>query len=227
MRNVTRPPIPSSLKNHATRWTNELLNEITRCQRSNETVDDKFYNKYSTDSVKKSLNKMYNNYCCYCESKVGDVDYPHVEHRKPKRKKNGIPVSPFPELTYEWTNLHLSCAICNNSKGTKYDDTNPILDAMSDVDIQNHFEYTPCDLIGIYWWPKTNRGKTTMEHADLNRDKLMERRQVMWNKITEIIIKLNRDPQNPAREIVLKELNDKKHGKFGSMVSFLMDSLLN
>ena len=133
-------------------------------------------------AVKKALNDMYNGYCCYCEGKTGKVDYPHIEHRKPRK--------PFPEDTYDWDNLHLSCVICNTEKGKKWNEIYPILDAVRDIPLSEHFSYN-IDDAGIYVIPRTNRGKTTRQHTDLNRDKLLAVRAKLCSKILEQINLLN------------------------------------
>ena len=226
MRNVKRGEKPASLKTYYVKWTNELLDEIARCEITGEKVDEKYYNRYKTKSVKDSLSKMYNNYCCYCETKVGVASFAHIEHRKPKRQNNGIPLTPFPELTYEWKNLHLACSQCNNSKGTQYDYTNPILDAVSDVNIQIHFKYEAL-VGGVHWYPETARAETTEKHTKLNRNKLTEARQSVWIDITNIIINLKGHPNNPAKAIVLKELKKRTEGQYGTLVKYLIDKLLN
>ena len=50
------------------------------------------------------LIKKLGNYCCYCERRL-PLD---VEHVHPKSK--------HPSLTYEWSNLLLSCGNCNSTK---------------------------------------------------------------------------------------------------------------
>ena len=51
----------------------------------------------------------------------GVVAYEHIEHLKPKSK--------YPELAFQWENLHLACQRCNVEKGDRFDEDNPILDA--------------------------------------------------------------------------------------------------
>ena len=225
MRNCNRGPIPDSLNRHGARWTKELLDEIERCAKTGEKVKEKFYTKYATTSVKEGLDNIYKNFCCYCEAQIGIVDYPHIEHCKPKRQKNGVPIKAYPELTYEWENLHLACTRCNVAKGTKYDEVNPILDSVLDTNINTHFKYD-ASLGGVYWYPKTLRGKTTADHADLNRDGLTQARQEIWLKITNLITDIKENPGNPSNDLITMNLRKKVYGPYGSMIKYLLDTLL-
>src|SRR5439155_20909400 len=107
----------------------------------------------------------------YCEAQIGVVAFDHIEHRKPKRR--------FPRNCFDWRNLHLGCPKCNQAKGEKWVATNPILDSVVDVPIQNHLTYEFREATGVVRRAKTPQGETTVNHADLNRDKLCEaRRQI-------------------------------------------------
>lgn len=83
-----------------------------------EKVRHKFSsNCYSHVSVKKALVGIYNNKCAYCESDISNGSFWRVEHYRPKGKVQESPEHPgYYWLAYEWTNLLLSCEICNNSK---------------------------------------------------------------------------------------------------------------
>src|SRR5688572_8793836 len=156
MRNVRRTHKPSSLSRNSTKWTNLLLAEIKRCQVCGESVLDKFYNKYNQKDIRSALNKMYDNCCCYCESKLGLVDYPHIEHRKPKR---GSHINCFPDLCFDWDNLHLACTKCNINKADKFDNIHSILDAVADLNIESHFVYNLVVDGDLLWLHLTKRAE--------------------------------------------------------------------
>lgn len=213
MINVTRPAEPLSLRNNATRWTNELLRKIEECNTENKKVPESSYNKYNKKDVKKSLERMYKKLCCYCEARLGVVDFPHIEHMKPKKI--------FPEDTFNWNNLHLACTKCNNFKGDKYDEKFPILDPSQDIPISEHLDYE------LYWIiPKTKRGKTTEEHVDLNREDLSVVRREILERTLIVIGKVNVDPQNPENGVRRKQLGKKCKGEFGSLIKWAMDRYL-
>lgn len=70
---------------------------------------------YNTPEVNAALVEMFHKKCYICENKI--ITSYQIEHLIPHRKDN--------ELKYDWNNLFLSCAHCNNTKLGKYD---PILD---------------------------------------------------------------------------------------------------
>lgn len=71
---------------------------------------------YGHETVKRALVEAQHGKCCFCESKTGmDGD---VEHYRPKAgysqgKGRRIQGPGYYWLAYEWRNLLLSCAICN------------------------------------------------------------------------------------------------------------------
>lgn len=217
MKNVTRTHIPESLKKNSARWKIVLLNKIDEMNGNVSSVPDNYFGKYNKPDVKDALKAMYNQCCCYCEGQVGVVDFPHIEHRKPKKV--------FPDETYEWGNLHLACEQCNVPKGDQYDDQNPILDAVNDVPITAHLTY---DLAGMGVWrfSKTQRGNTTIEHTKLNRDGLKTARLEVLLIVLKIIGDIKNDPSNPGNNVKKQQLNEMCKGSFGSLIKYAMDTYL-
>ncbi len=70
---------------------------------------------YNTKEVNAALQEMFFGKCYLCENK--EITSYQIEHLHPH--KGNI------ELKYDWNNLFLSCAHCNNIKSDKYE---PILD---------------------------------------------------------------------------------------------------
>ncbi|MCM1193670.1 MAG: HNH endonuclease [Butyrivibrio sp.] len=70
---------------------------------------------YNTPEVNAALNEMFHGKCYICENKEG-TSY-QIEHLVPHRGDV--------DLKYDWNNLFLSCAHCNNTKLDRFD---PILD---------------------------------------------------------------------------------------------------
>lgn len=70
---------------------------------------------YNTPEVNKALQELFHGKCYICENK--QVTSYQIEHLVPHHNK--------PDLKYDWNNLFLSCAHCNN---TKLDQYHPILD---------------------------------------------------------------------------------------------------
>ncbi|MCH7871782.1 MAG: HNH endonuclease, partial [Planctomycetes bacterium] len=107
---------------------------------------------------------MYGGLCCYCETEIGVVAFEHIEHRRPKAR--------FPKHCFDWGNLHLACPKCNQAKGDNWNGRSPILDAVRDSPIGTHMTYDWREVLGVIRSAKTKRGCTTIDHADLNRERL-------------------------------------------------------
>lgn len=74
---------------------------------------------YKGADVKQQLKEDQHSKCVYCECKLNG-DYGHVEHFRPKGgytipPSNALKKPGYYWLAYEWSNLLLSCSICNTS----------------------------------------------------------------------------------------------------------------
>lgn len=220
MRNISRRPEPVSLVRRKKRWTDELLAKIKEHGDHTEDVPDRYYTRYNKSDVKAALDLMYRNYCCYCEGRIGIVDYPHIEHRKPKRGPHA-----YPELTFEWDNLHLACTKCNGHKGDRYDEAHPILDAVHDVPISKYLSY---QIYGDGVWRKaqTLRGKTTEQHANLNRPELVNARREVLTDALNLIAELNTNASSPDASMTRKQLDALLKEQFGSVIEYAIETFL-
>lgn len=222
MKKVTRGPKPDSLRRGAEKWTKELLKAITESKQEHTKVPDKFYDKYKKLDVLACLKQMYGDdifsYCCYCESTIDVVSFEQVEHRKPKKKS----LDKYPEHTYYWNNLHLVCEKCNNAKSNKYDEVAPILDAAVDP-IKEHLDYELSDIQGVYRKTLSDRGITTVKHADLDRSSLRNTRLKIWNVTTKLIYDIKKLGDNPRAYTAKKMIWDKCSGEHGSLILHLLD----
>ncbi len=82
---------------------------------------------YNLPEVNAALREMFHGKCYICENK--EVSSYQIEHLKSHRGDL--------ELKYDWNNLFLACAHCNNIKGAGYE---PILDCTKqDVDLMIAF----------------------------------------------------------------------------------------
>lgn len=66
---------------------------------------------YNTPEVNAALNEMFHRKCYICENK--EITSYQIDHLIPHRGNN--------DLKYDWNNLFLTCAHCNNTKSDKYD----------------------------------------------------------------------------------------------------------
>lgn len=232
MRNVTRPTqAPDSLINHGADWSEDLLRRIEEFENGGLKVTDYYYNHYNQPDVKETLLKMYNGLCCYCESVIDEVvdedveqddkrrKYGHIEHRYPKRK--------YPELTFNWNNLHIACNDCNTAKGNKFNENYPILDPASDIPISTHISYTieSEDGVAIEW--KTERGETTVKDTDLNRPSLKKiARLKIFLKTLNTIKKINENNNKPNVRFWIGQLEELCNEEYGSVIKWAMESYL-
>ena len=146
----------------------------------------------------------------------GMFSHDHIEHRQPKSK--------FRDKTFDWDNLHLSCPKCNIKKGSKWCETAPILDAVIDRPIDEHLTYETGPL-GVRRWPTSPRGKTTVEHTDLNRDGwvgLPGTRGKIYLEARSTIRKLKENLGAPEAGEVRRELEEKSRGPYGSVIAFAL-----
>ena len=137
MISVPRSSEPGVLQRSSAKWLAKLQREASHYQilkndphaqgtdiKAAKRRFENAQNKYRHSEVKGALGQMFHGKCAYCESKITVVTYGAIEHFFPK--------SQYPDLTFEWTNLLLSCDRCNdaNHKGTQFplDTTgNPLL----------------------------------------------------------------------------------------------------
>jgi uncharacterized protein (TIGR02646 family) len=141
---------------------------------------DSLWNKYNKDYVKQALRQMFHDKCAYCESKITHVDYPHIEHYRPKRQ--------YPHLTFQWENLLLACGICNGTayKGGRFpvqddDDNKPLLLNPCDDDPNQHICFEQARAV-----PLSERGRITRDLLGLNRDELFDQRRKLLHDIDYI-----------------------------------------
>lgn len=218
MRAVQRGPLPQSLQKNAKTWTKDLLDAVAARKKDNKKkVPDNIKNRYNQTDVREALVVMYGGYCCYCDASVGEVAHEHIEHRKPK--------SIFPELAFQWENLHLSCPKCNMHKGNDFDDTDPILDPAEDQPITDHLSYDEPESgdDGLYCRAESKRGATTIKQADLDRGKLRRRRLDVYLSTLKVTNQINRDREHPNVQFVKQQLDQKITKQYGSVIAFVME----
>lgn len=83
----------------------------------NGNLTKKGYTAYNDKEVRKTLHKMFNGKCAYCESKISAIYSGDIEHFRPKGRIQGItPSKPaYFWLAAEWDNLLFSCPFCNQT----------------------------------------------------------------------------------------------------------------
>lgn len=149
---------------------------------ADEEVPDSINNCYRHQDVKASLVEETSEKCAYCESKITHVYWGDVEHIFPKNQ--------FPELSLEYDNLTLACAICNNKKLDYYNQEAPILHPYNDI---------PEDQLvgaGPFLWHRDGSpaGQRTIDLLDLNREKLREQRLECIERLSALADRYESEP---------------------------------
>ncbi len=136
-----------------------------------------------------------NHLCIYCESKI-DIDNSHIEHIKPKAQNK------YPELTFEYSNLTVSCnGTCNNKlddntkhncghiKANEYNEYK-FLNPIELVDIRDYFEYD-IDALTINSSDKDlEKANYMISTLNLNSGTLKVRREKIYEKFKQEIRKI-------------------------------------
>ncbi|MGM0860681.1 MAG: HNH endonuclease [Bacillota bacterium] len=207
MINLTKTDEPYILKNNSENWNRDLIGELGK-----GTPISKISLKYNHKDIKAKLLEETRGKCAYCESKINHAAYLHIEHILPKTK--------FPELTYKWGNLTISCPKCNLNKGDYYEDKLPLLNPYQD---QIDKEIT-------FWGPSlqyiTAKGKFTIYKLDLNRAELIERRAEKIDAMSELFLSYHDASIPVIREMYWKELDEmtKKEAEYSSLAYSLFNS---
>ena len=125
MRHLERLPEPDILIDKKELWKNNLI-------KSGKKRPDS--NKYGHKSIRLQLNSMSHQKCFYCESKLKEL---------PKEVDHHIEVSFDKKLSYEWTNLYLSCQNCNKKIPHSAIPVHDVLDPCEDTEekIRNHLTF--------------------------------------------------------------------------------------
>ena len=95
--------------------------------------------RYNRKEVVQALLEMQHSKCCYCELHIPESGTgKQVEHFRPK--------SQFKDLRYDWNNLLLACAGCNNAKLSRFpvsENGEPLLLDPSDPTLnpEEHIEF--------------------------------------------------------------------------------------
>jgi uncharacterized protein (TIGR02646 family) len=200
------------------------------------TIDSKIYGH---KTVKDALVKAQHAKCCYCERKILASGYGDVEHFRPKgavlQDENSAEERPgYYWLAYEWTNLLVSCSVCNTShKRTFFPLANPSKRARAHTDLlarerpmlvdpaaedpRRHIRFE-----GDAPYALTERGRKTIERLGLRRGDLLERRQKLLRILTalrSVVEKLGPTEQESQDASALMRRYAESSEEFSSMVT--------
>lgn len=158
---IKKLPKPKILEDNDKKWTQEYETAL----KNKVAISDTIRTRYNHDDIKNILIKETHGKCAYCESKLRHISFADIEHILPKSKR--------PDLYVEWTNLTLSCEICNrDNKNDYYNPNDPLIHPILD----NPNNYIIALGAIIYNLPGQRKGELTISQLDLNRTDLIERR---------------------------------------------------
>ena len=208
---VNKPKLaPKILRTTGKKKTQANCTSYTRNARSYDSGQKKFdfdSNVYAHKTVKDALRKAQHGKCCFCESKVTHISYGDVEHFRPKagvRQKSGDALERpgYYWLAYEWSNLFLSCQLCNQRyKENLFPLKKPANRAKShddNVGTEKPMFMDPTEEVGkyisfreevIFAVGDNPRGKVTIRALGLDRGELNDMRRDWYDKL-ELIYKL-------------------------------------
>ncbi len=187
---LKKTDIPNSLRDHKEEWTNDLMEYVKK----GESIPASIKNRYNQDDIREQLKKETHGKCMYCESTIGQVAFEHIEHYRPKSK--------YPKLTFEWTNLGLSCPKCNINKLNEFDEAYPIINPYVD----NPEDYLLFLGTMVIHKPTNKRGEITETLLDLNRPELMEARKERIDAIRNLVDKYSAETNATLKALLQKEI---------------------
>ncbi|WP_162054754.1 HNH endonuclease family protein [Pontibacter pamirensis] len=149
---------------------------------------------YAHDTVKELLKHIQSHKCCFCEAKITHISYGDVEHFRPKAaykqdENSNLEYPGYFWLAYEWSNLYLSCQICNGRNKLNYfplednlNRANPLLrdialedpsfiDPGGNINPEDHISFH-----GAIPESSTAKGTITIKYLGLDREELNEDR---------------------------------------------------
>lgn len=170
---------------------------------------------YVDNEVKESLIKLFHNKCAYCESllSLGAI-YGEIDHFRPKSRALGLDGKISPKhywwLVYKWSNLYLSCPLCNRMKANRFpvkgmrlseeskdikSEQYILLDPCNEKDhLKNHLVFTEDGKV----ISETHSGQITIEILDLNRLELVQERNRVCSEIKSTLSSSLNDKNFPA-----------------------------
>jgi uncharacterized protein (TIGR02646 family) len=191
---LNKQPEPDILVQNKNKWTSELISYIS----TGQDIPASIKNKYNHPDIKSILRIETNGgKCMYCESSIAVVAPEHIEHYRPKKI--------YPQLTFDWNNLGLSCPKCNMNKSDVFDEDYPYINPYTDLP-NDHFVFLGTMIVHN---PNNKRAKFTELQLELNRPELMEARKERIDTI-RLLIDQYEEENNPTLKVLLKKNIDKE-----------------
>lgn len=207
---IIKLPKPQILENNEKKWTQEYQ----EARKNGTNVSD----RYNHEEIKNTLIKETHGKCAYCESKLKHISFADIEHILPKSKR--------PDLYVEWSNLTISCEICNRTnKKDYYDPSDPLIHPILD----NPNEYIIALGAIIYYIPGNRKGEVTISQLDLNRTDLIEQRTQKLNYFRMLADKYVKETNPKIKSILKDQLLEESSNKseYSLITSSFLKNVLN
>lgn len=180
----------------------------------------KFNNKiYANKAIKKALKTAQHDKCCFCESKITHIAYGDVEHFRPKgafaqQLSDPLQRPGYYWLAYDWSNLFLSCQICNqrfkkslfpllnpeDRARNHHDDLSreqPLYIHPADENPEEHITFREAVASPH---KGSRRGQIAIRDLGLNRTELVEKRLTLLDLFRQLIQVIALFPDSPEAE---------------------------
>lgn len=175
--------------------------------------------------LRRELDKLFNKKCAYCESEVGVISYGDFDHFRPRTSARGLnsefSTQHYGWLAYTWTNMYLSCQVCNKHKlnwfpvkGQRVSPLTPYLQAIRQEQAllidpcqdnpAEHLSFLPTgEVNGL-----SEKGRTTVELLNLNRSALVSVRKAVFAHLIQYLalLKLSMKPEGGSQISVQQNL---------------------
>ena len=169
---------PQVLVDNAEAWTAEYVNW---CASPVGTAP----RRYAHPKIRSALEAETASKCAYCEGRISDVAYTHIEHKLPKSK--------YPKLVCDWENLTIACPKCNTNKGDYGEPECPLLDPYID-DVEEVVAFG-----GPLALPRGGaHASATITQLDLNRKDLLFARSEALMSLHRLLGLVERAASQPA-----------------------------
>ena len=146
--------------------------------------------RYAHEDIRSALRSETNWKCAYCEGRISDIAFDHIEHKLPKRKNPG--------LVCDWMNLTIACPVCNTLKSDYNEPACPLLDPYSD-DVENLVEFGGPMAFGR----GGARSHATVRVLGLNRAPLLYSRKETLERLDGLLDRLEIAANQPDVVIAL------------------------
>jgi uncharacterized protein (TIGR02646 family) len=180
---------PQVLSENREIWIETVIREMGTGISYNKTS---VATKYNHADIKEQLLSDIKNKCMYCESRITHIDFGDIEHIKPK--------ADFPAHAFDWENLGISCAVCNNKKRNHYAPT-PLVDPYT----ENPDDFLFSGGQVIFGKVANDRAQLTIIKLDLNRPELLEQRKTKMDEIFNLVDRAARVDSIDLRDALLDE----------------------